>query len=97
MDRGPWKSPGEVMSALVQREKTCLKAFFETPRDCQQGIYNGPDGYHPTKEGKLAVLQDFLKVVDFILPKRDSLNAGIIWHNDLIQTISSLTEPIPSR
>jgi hypothetical protein len=68
---------------LVQRELACLNKFPEFPRDCQQGIFNGPGGYHPTKAAKVSVLQDFLKIYQHILPKGDALNMGIIWHNDL--------------
>lgn len=68
---------------MALREQSCLNEFPTFPRDCQQGIYNGPGGYRPTKEAKLAVLQDFLKIYQHILPKADSLNAGIIWHNYL--------------
>jgi hypothetical protein len=44
------------MKALVQRELACLNKFSEFPRDCQQGIFNGPGGYRPTKEAKVSVL-----------------------------------------
>ncbi|KAB8255378.1 kinase-like domain-containing protein [Aspergillus pseudonomiae] len=68
--RGPWASSSSTMNALVKRELAC-------------GIFNGPGGYHPTKEAKLSVLRDFLKIYQHILPKDDGLNAGITWHNDL--------------
>lgn len=73
------------MNALAQREIACLHKFPIIPRHTQQGIYNGPGGYHPTKEAKLSVLSDFLKVYKYILPKGadDTLNTGIIWHNGL--------------
>lgn len=76
-------SVNELFATLVQRETKCLEMFTEFPRDCQQGIYNGPGGYQPTKHAKLSVLQDFRKVLKHILPKRDSLNIGMLWHNDL--------------
>ncbi|GAB1208000.1 hypothetical protein APSETT445_006737 [Aspergillus pseudonomiae] len=81
--RGPWASSSSTMNALVKRELACVSKFSKFPRDTQQGIFNGPGGYHPTKEAKLSVLQDFLKIYQHILPKDDGLNAGIIWHNDL--------------
>lgn len=68
---------------MVKRELACAKKISKFPQDCQQGIFNGPGGYHPTKEAKVSVLQDFLKIYQYILPKDDRLNAGIIWHNDL--------------
>jgi Phosphotransferase enzyme family. len=35
------------------------------------------------KEAKLSVLQDFLKIYQYVIPKGGGFNAGIIWHNDL--------------
>ncbi|PLB55527.1 hypothetical protein P170DRAFT_452871 [Aspergillus steynii IBT 23096] len=75
--RGPWANIKETINALAQRELAYLKQFSTFPRDCQQCIFNGPGGYHPTKEAKLAVLQDFLKVYQHVLPHEDSLNAAI--------------------
>ncbi|PGH26506.1 hypothetical protein AJ80_01820 [Polytolypa hystricis UAMH7299] len=76
--RGPWTSSGEVMDALVQREIACLNAFSSFPTDRQHGIFNGPDGYRPAHNAKVKVLRDFQKICLHILPKRESLNEGII-------------------
>ncbi|PWY70925.1 hypothetical protein BO70DRAFT_414774, partial [Aspergillus heteromorphus CBS 117.55] len=81
--RGPWTSTSLTMNALARRETACLDAFPQFPRDTQQGIFNGPGGYWPTRKAKLSVLQDFLKISSHVAPKDDALNAGIIWHNDL--------------
>lgn len=71
------------MNGIVQREISCLGEYMDFPRDRQQGLYNGPHGYRPTKKAKLSVLQDTLKVMPYILPKEGFLNESIIWHNDL--------------
>ncbi|KAJ6181243.1 Aminoglycoside phosphotransferase [Penicillium mononematosum] len=81
--RGPWISAENVMKSLVQRETACLEKFPTFPRDTQQGIFGGPSGYHPTKEAKLSVLRDFLKICPHLLPRNEKLCAGVIWHNDL--------------
>ncbi|KAK2761259.1 hypothetical protein FQN54_001781 [Arachnomyces sp. PD_36] len=81
--RGPWESASEVINALARREAACINTFATSSRDCQQGIFNGPGGYSPTNQSKLAVLNDFEKIFRHILPMRDSLKTGIIWHNDL--------------
>ncbi|RAK97435.1 phosphotransferase family protein, partial [Aspergillus ibericus CBS 121593] len=81
--RGPWTSTKSTMNALAQREIACLKRFSHFHRDSQQGIFNGPGGYRPTKTAKLSVLNDYLKIHQYILPKEKGLNAGILWHNDL--------------
>ncbi|WEW56950.1 hypothetical protein PRK78_002409 [Emydomyces testavorans] len=79
----PGRCPSKLMKALVQRETACINNFISSPNHCQQGIFNGPGGYCPTRESKLAVLRDFEKICQFILPNHKSLNAGILWHNDL--------------
>ncbi|KAL4778412.1 hypothetical protein BJX76DRAFT_144262 [Aspergillus varians] len=58
-----------VLTALAQRETACLDKFPHFPRDTQQGLFNGPGGYHPSKKAKASVLQDFLKISPHILPK----------------------------
>ncbi|KAL3469314.1 kinase-like domain-containing protein [Aspergillus californicus] len=72
-DRGPWNNSAQTMLALL--------ATF--PLDCQQGIFNGPAGYHPTKEAKRAVPNDFVKIYKYILPQDNTFNRGMLWHNDL--------------
>ncbi|OJJ42503.1 hypothetical protein ASPZODRAFT_105245 [Penicilliopsis zonata CBS 506.65] len=81
--RGPWPSADSVIKALVQRETKCLETFPTFPRDRQQGIFSGPGGYHPSKEAKLSVLQDLIKVSPYLIPRGEALSAGMIWHNDL--------------
>ncbi|KAF2426322.1 hypothetical protein EJ08DRAFT_671908 [Tothia fuscella] len=52
IDRGPWKSAEDVVNATMNREVACLNKFSEFPRDRQQGIFNGPGGFHPSKASK---------------------------------------------
>lgn len=73
----------DLMEALVQREAACLEKFQTFPQDCQQGLFGGPGGYRPTKEAKLSVLQDFLKIRPHIIPRDEKVLAGVVWHNDL--------------
>ncbi|RAH85894.1 hypothetical protein BO86DRAFT_329879 [Aspergillus japonicus CBS 114.51] len=81
--RGPWPSTKDTINALAQRELACIHQLPSFPLTHQQGIFNGPGGYHPRKETKLSVLQDFLSIHQHLLPKDEALNNGIIWHNDL--------------
>lgn len=76
-------SAENVAKSLVRREIACLERFPSFPRDTQQGIFGGPGGYHPTKEAKLSVLHDFLKIRPHLLPKEEKLSTGVLWHNDL--------------
>jgi hypothetical protein len=57
------KSAEEAIVAITMRETACLDNFTEFPRDRQQGICNGPGGYHPTTESKRSTLQHFLRVL----------------------------------
>ncbi|RAH67227.1 phosphotransferase family protein [Aspergillus aculeatinus CBS 121060] len=81
--RGPWPSTKDTIHALIQREQACIHHLPSFPRDHHQGIFNGPGGYHPTKQTKLSVLQDLLSIYHHLLPKDEALNQGILWHNDL--------------
>ncbi|OQE07809.1 hypothetical protein PENVUL_c012G04689 [Penicillium vulpinum] len=78
-----WTSAENVIKALVQRETACLEKFSDFSGDTQQGIFGGSGGYHPTKEAKLSVLQNFLKICPYILPRNEKLSTGVLWHNDL--------------
>ncbi|PWY83649.1 hypothetical protein BO94DRAFT_547313 [Aspergillus sclerotioniger CBS 115572] len=79
----PGPSLQNTMTALVQREIACVNKLSSSHPDTQQGIFNGPDGYHPTKAAKRSVLQEYLKIQQYIVPNDNALNAGILWHNDL--------------
>ena len=71
------------MKAIAQREIACSEKFPSFPRDTQQGIFGGPSDYHPTKEAKLSVLHDFVRILPYLLPKNEKLSTGVLWHNDL--------------
>ncbi|RDW93617.1 uncharacterized protein DSM5745_00939 [Aspergillus mulundensis] len=104
--RGPWDSAESLMKALAHREVACLHKFDKFPQDTQQGIFNGPRGYHPTKEAKLSVLDDFLKVLPYIIPRvwkhteietETKISSGILWHNDLHAENIFVDETNPSK
>ncbi|PLB50315.1 hypothetical protein P170DRAFT_380891 [Aspergillus steynii IBT 23096] len=97
VERGPWTSTSSIINALARRELACVNELSDFSRAYQQGIFSGPGGYHPTKEAKLSVLQDFLTVYLYLLPKDDGLNAGIIWHNDLHTDNVFVDEDSPTK
>ncbi|KAL3489348.1 hypothetical protein BJX62DRAFT_252674 [Aspergillus germanicus] len=72
-----------ALRALARREEAYMENFPTFQRDCQQGIFSRPGSYQPTKEAKLSVLQDFLKIYRHIMPKSKELCAGVILHNNL--------------
>lgn len=73
----------EFILALSKRELACLEAFSEFPRDRQQGIFNGPGGYHPNKDLKTSVLRDFERIMPHLITRNEAHSASILWHNDL--------------
>ncbi|KAF2229901.1 kinase-like protein [Viridothelium virens] len=81
--RGPWSSAEEVVNAIINREVACLNTFSEFPRDRQQGIFNGPGGFRPSKTYKMSVIEDVRRILPYIIPKDDAYTASIPWHNDL--------------
>ncbi|KAH8704499.1 kinase-like domain-containing protein [Phaeosphaeriaceae sp. PMI808] len=80
---GPWQTAEEVVEAILKREVACLEMFSKFPKDRQQGIFNGPSGYCPSKTAKLAVIEDVRRVLPYILPRDDAYTASVLWHNDL--------------
>ncbi|KAF1844393.1 kinase-like protein [Cucurbitaria berberidis CBS 394.84] len=81
--RGPWTSAENVLTAIMKREIACLETFSGFPRDRQQGIFNGPEGFCPSKASKIAAIQDYKRILPLIVPKDDACTASILWHNDL--------------
>lgn len=75
---GPWTSAKDVLNAIMKREIACLDAFSKFPRERQQGIFNGPGGYHPSKASRMAVIQDYSRVLPFVVPKDDAYIASIL-------------------
>jgi hypothetical protein len=67
----------------VKREIACLETFSEFPLDRQQGIFNGPGGYQPSKASKMAVIRDYAQLMPHLLPEDGPCIASMLWHNDL--------------
>ncbi|KAH7381697.1 hypothetical protein BKA66DRAFT_570821 [Pyrenochaeta sp. MPI-SDFR-AT-0127] len=83
VDRGPWKTAQDVLTATMKREIACLDSFSTFPRDRQQGIFNGPGGFRPSKASKMGAIREYSCVLPLIVPRDDAYNASILWHNDL--------------
>lgn len=73
----------EVLEAILKREVACLETFSKFSKDRQQGIFNGPGGYSPSKTAKMAVIEDVCRVLPYISPRDDAYTASVLWHNDL--------------
>ncbi|KAI8943289.1 hypothetical protein NX059_001309 [Plenodomus lindquistii] len=86
------KSTEEVLAAILKGEAACLDTFADFPRDRQQGIYSGPGGFEPSKTRKKKVIEDFSRIMPFILPRDEGYTASVFWHTDLhLENILSTT------
>lgn len=91
------KSAEDVLKSIVMRESACIDHFPDFPRDRQQGIFNGPGGYQPSKGAKLAVIKDYNRVLPYIMPKDDACTASILWHHDLHSDNIFVNEHCPTE
>ncbi|KAH5651601.1 hypothetical protein HBI23_167260 [Parastagonospora nodorum] len=83
VDRGPWRSPQDVLTATIQRETACLRAFPISPPDRQQSIFNSANSYRSSISRKISVLEDYALVLPFLLSKDPAHTASTLWHTDL--------------
>jgi hypothetical protein len=90
-------SAKDVLAAIAKREIACLDRFSDFPRDRQQGIFNGPGGYQPSKDTKVAVIRDYGCVLPYIIPKEDAYTDSILWHNDLHSDNIFVNENCPTE
>ncbi|KAJ8113860.1 hypothetical protein OPT61_g4116 [Boeremia exigua] len=71
----------EFIHSCADRKLSCIDKFSSYPG--QQGLFNGPNQYRPTRALKTGVLQDYLKVATQILPNNINLSKPTLWHPDL--------------
>ncbi|KAH7359797.1 phosphotransferase enzyme family protein [Pyrenochaeta sp. MPI-SDFR-AT-0127] len=74
-------SINELIQSRAARELACIEKFSSYPS--QQGLFNGPNQYRPTKALKVETLKNYLKVATQILPKDVNLSKPTLWHSDL--------------
>jgi hypothetical protein len=74
-------SINEYLHSRAARELACIDQFSSYPG--QQGLFSGPNQYHPTKALKVGVLREYLKVATRIMPKDVNLSKPALWHPDL--------------
>jgi hypothetical protein len=87
----------DMLTSSVTIENACLDHFPDFPRDRQQGIFNGPRGYQPSKDTKLAVIKDYSRILPCIMPKDDAYTASILWHDDLHSDNIFVNENCPTE
>ncbi|KAH8589704.1 kinase subdomain-containing protein [Bisporella sp. PMI_857] len=81
LDRGPWRSVEQYVTANVNREQRSITEIDAPPQT--HGLFNGPGQYRPSTNLKLNVLQDYLKISIHALPKDNSTHTPTLWHPDL--------------
>src|SRR5690242_104274 len=78
-------SPGnnllEYKLAIGFREIACVQNMTQLPRSLL-GLY-GPSTYRPSRSTKIAAIQDYLRLVQFLLPTEDTISSAFLWHPDL--------------
>ncbi|KAI4120213.1 MAG: hypothetical protein LQ338_007177 [Usnochroma carphineum] len=47
------------------------------------GIFGGPGGYQPSIAGKVAALEDYVKIARYLPLKEPAFTAAVLWHDDL--------------
>jgi hypothetical protein len=60
-------------------------------------MFNGPGGYQPSKDTKSAVIQDYCRVLPYIMPKDHACTASVLWHNDLHTDNTFVNEDCPTE
>ncbi|CCE28838.1 uncharacterized protein CPUR_02527 [Claviceps purpurea 20.1] len=80
-DRGPWNSLEEYHAAIGKREIACIKNAPHLPPSPVS--LRGPGLYQPTRERKVAAVECYLKLLEYILPADRSLGSSHLWHDDL--------------
>ncbi|KAK2803682.1 hypothetical protein FQN50_006900 [Emmonsiellopsis sp. PD_5] len=81
-DRGPWNSIFNYRQAIGLREIAAIKQLNYVPK--QMAIAYGPSPlYRPTSRKKLAALDYYLQILEFLLREDALPTDGHLWHNDL--------------
>ncbi|XP_006462390.1 hypothetical protein AGABI2DRAFT_186311 [Agaricus bisporus var. bisporus H97] len=80
IDRGPWTTPQQYLLALADREHQWIQEFH-TPH-----FIDHPLSYLPQQSNVSEFLRDlknYKQMIPFLVPKKESLVASVLWHPDL--------------
>jgi hypothetical protein len=83
-------SLNEFSYSCAARELTCIDKFSSYPG--QQGLFSGPNQYHPTRALKTKVLQGYLKIATQVLPNDVNLSKPALWNSNL-HTDNNFVDP----
>ncbi|OJJ37807.1 hypothetical protein ASPWEDRAFT_171269 [Aspergillus wentii DTO 134E9] len=96
IERGPWSTVTEFMTAIARRETATAKAGLRYPL-MPEGLFYGPRQYQPSLSKKLSALEGYLKVALQVLPENEATHASILWHSDLHSQNIFVDPEDPSR
>lgn len=71
----------QYKSAIGIREIACVQNMTRLPQS-PLSLY-GPGTYRPSRHKKIAALQKYLCLVQFLLPTDESIASAFLWHPDL--------------
>ncbi|KAJ0413319.1 kinase-like domain-containing protein [Aspergillus carlsbadensis] len=80
-DRGPWRTVEDYERATGLRESFCVQNMSQLPRSPIAIHYSG--SYQPSREKKLFAIQSYLKLVEHLTPKDETITTSHLWHDDL--------------
>ncbi|KAL3481884.1 kinase-like domain-containing protein [Aspergillus californicus] len=80
-DRGPWTSAEQYKQAVGLREIACLENMAQLPRS-SLSLY-GPGTMIPFRPERIAAVQNYLRLLKFLLPADQSIMSAYLWHPDL--------------
>ncbi|PYI27434.1 phosphotransferase enzyme family protein [Aspergillus indologenus CBS 114.80] len=82
IERGPWSTAPEFMTAVARREMATAQAGLRYPL-MPEGLLHGPRQYQPSLAKKLSALANYLQVAPHVLPADKATHAAVLWHGDL--------------
>ncbi|PYH95616.1 phosphotransferase enzyme family protein [Aspergillus ellipticus CBS 707.79] len=96
IERGPWSTVTEFMTAIARREIATAKSGLRYPL-MPEGLFYGPRKYQPSLSKKLSTLESYLKVAPYVLPENKATHASVLWHGDLHSQNIFVDPEDPSR
>ncbi|KAH7381813.1 kinase-like domain-containing protein [Cadophora sp. MPI-SDFR-AT-0126] len=80
IDRGPWKSPQDYLTAIANREIAWISSFAvpKPPNDIFVAFeaQNSPSAH-------ISLYKMFLRIIPYLLPKNEKLSGSTLWHWDI--------------
>ncbi|KAL8931644.1 MAG: hypothetical protein Q9216_007129 [Gyalolechia sp. 2 TL-2023] len=77
----PGSTVDEYKRAIGRREIESIRSLPRLPKSPL--TLCGPHSYEPTPEKKIAALENYLRLVKYVLPTDDSITRSNLWHPDL--------------